>query len=116
MNAKYLARLRRVAERNMTQTAIIKRLTKTSDDAGGYTSAWATAATSPCAATTSLGQSEQALAQRLAVVNAWVVRLPAGTEVAPEDRIVIGSDTLEVVHVSSGTWETVRMVLCKQIT
>lgn len=115
MNTKYLARLRKVAERNMAATATIKRLTKISDGAGGYSQSWATASSPACAASTQMGQAEQQLAARLSIVNAWVVRLPAATDVRPADRLVIGSDTLEVVHASAGTWETVRMVLCRQI-
>lgn len=115
MNTKYLARLRKVAEANMTQTATIKRLTKSTDSAGGYTSTWNTTTTPNCAASTTLGQSEQQLAARLSIVNAWVVRLPAGTDVTPKDRIVLSDGTLEVVHVSAGTWETVRMCLCREI-
>lgn len=115
MNAATLARLRRVANANMNESATVSRPTRASDGMGGYTETWATAATLACRRLSTLSQAEQRIAERLAVVRPWIVQVPALSDVLETDRLVIGSDTLEVAHVPKSSWEAVRRVLCKEM-
>lgn len=115
MNAATLARLRRVANANMNETAAVRRVTRASDGMGGWTETWATAATLACRRVSTLSQAEQRIAERLAVVRPWLVQVAALSDVREADRLVIGSDTLEVIHVAMSSWEAVRRVLCSEV-
>lgn len=115
MNAVTLARLRRVANRNMNETATVSRVARTSDGMGGWTESWTTAGTLACRRVSTLSQAEQRIAERLTVVRPWMVQVPAGSDVRETDRLVLGSDTLEVVHVGRSSWEAVRRMLCSQM-
>lgn len=115
MNAATLARLQRVAEANMNLSCAVRRATLVSDGMGNSTSTWATAATVDCRRLSTLSQAEQVIAGRLAISRPWIVQTPAGTDVRETDRLVIGSDTLEVVHVGQSSWEAVRRVLCREV-
>lgn len=115
MNTATLARLRAVANRNMNETAAVRRVTRASDGLGGWTETWATAATLDCRRISSLNQAEVRIAERLAVARPWIVQVPALSDVLEADRLVIGSDTLEVVHVAMSSWEAVRRVLCSEV-
>lgn len=115
MNAATLARLRRVANANMNESAVVSRPTRTSDGMGGWTETWTTAATLACRRLSTLSQAEQRIAERMAIVRPWVAQLPALSDVRETDRLVISSDTLEVVNVAISSWEAVRRVLCKEM-
>ena len=115
MNAATLARLRRVANANMNETATVSRVARTSDGMGGWTETWTPAATLRCRRVSTLSQAEQRIAERLAVVRPWVVQAPALSDVREADRLVIGADTLEVIHVALSSWEAVRRVLCSEV-
>lgn len=115
MNVATLARLRRVANANMNETATVSRVTRTSDSMGGWTESWTSAGTLACRRLSTLSQAEQRIAERLAVVHPWIVQVAALSDVRSTDRLVIGSDTLEVVHVAKSSWEAVRRVLCSQV-
>jgi hypothetical protein len=115
MNAATLARLRRVANGNMNVTAAVSRLTIVPDGMGGTTESWADAGTLSCRRTSTLSQAEQQIASRLAIVRPWIVQVAALSDVRETDRLVIGSDTLEVVQVGQSSWEAVRRVLCSEV-
>ena len=115
MNAATLARLRRVANANMNESARVSRPTRTSDGMGGWIESWTTAATLDCRRRSSLSQAEQRIAERLAITRPWIVQLPALSDVLETDRLVIGGDTLEVAHVAKSSWEAVCQALCKEM-
>lgn len=116
MNNASLRRLRRVAEGNLNETAVIGRAGEaTSDGMGGWTAAMLSVLTLPCRRVSTLNQAEQRIAERLAVVRPWIVQLPAETDVCEADQLTIGDDVLEVVHVGRSSWEAVRRVLCREI-
>jgi hypothetical protein len=82
---------------------------------GGYTETWTTAATLACRRLSTLSQAEQRIAERLAIIRPWIVQVAALSDVRETDRLVVGSDALEVVHVAASSWEAVRRVLCKEM-
>lgn len=72
-----------------------------SDGMGSYTETWATATTLACRRVSSLRQAEQRIAERLAVP---AMDRPSGCverRTWETDRLVIGGDTLEVIHVAA---------------
>jgi SPP1 family predicted phage head-tail adaptor len=103
---------------SLPDVCTISRRTQTTDSQGGYTETWATASTTTCRVVSSnLTPEERATADRLSLATAWVVILPALTDVTAADRIVVGSRTFEVAAVlAPKTWEVGRRVLCKEIS
>jgi len=109
--------MRAVQSAAMPDSCTVKRLTLTSDGAGGQSEGWDTSATVSCRLGR-LGQSgeERAIAERLAAVTPFVVTVPTGTDIRPEDRIAIGGRTFEVVAVlATGAWETALRVAVTEV-
>lgn len=115
ITAAQLAAMQATVAQTLTETATVKRLTRASDGMGGTTETWATAATVSCSRSRQLNQAEQAVADRLSVVSAWIVRVPAAADVRNADRLVIGTSTLEVVSLSGETITVSRRVLCQEV-
>jgi SPP1 family predicted phage head-tail adaptor len=108
---------RALAARYLTDTCVIERATRTRDSLGGTTATWTTLATVPCAiAPRNLQPSEQVLAGRLGSRTAWTVRLPAGQDVKPADRLSINGLPYEVVDaLGPRTIEVLRTVVAVRI-
>ena len=97
----------------MTEVCTVTRRTLTTDSAGGYTDAWATASTTVCRVAP-VGASEAVLAGQQRSLANWKLTLPAGTDVADADRLTVGSRVFEVVGIlGAETRETARVVLCQ---
>ena len=115
LSAAQIASMRATSLASLPDTAAVSRVTRTSDGAGGYTEAWATVATVPCRIA-STGGAEAAIAAKLTATTTATVTLPALTDVAPADRLVVGSRTFEVLAVlSARSWEIARRVLAVEI-
>lgn len=109
--------LRSLTEQFRPGTATIQRYTETvSGD--GTTQAWVPLATVSCrvsrvgqSGNESLGGSGgiQAVGQRR-------IKLPAGTDVTPRDRIVVAGVTYEVADVLHIDNETERTTICREVT
>lgn len=101
----------------LTDTATIKRATRTSDGAGGFIETWADAATVPCRLIVGIrgerseGQRERHIADRVSVGGMAEIVLPCGTDVRMTDRLAIGGVEYEVVVIQAGTLELARRVL-----
>lgn len=109
--------MRAVQSAAMPDSCTVKRLTLTSDGAGGQSESWDTSATVSCRLGR-LGQSgeERAIAERLAAMTPFVVTVPTGTDIQPEDRITIAGRTFEVVAVlATGVWETALRVAVTEV-
>ncbi len=116
MNEAMLRRLRRVAEANLNEMAVVTRQGEAaSDGMGGWGDASQVAGTLRCRRVSTLSQPEQRIAERMAVVRPWIVHLPAGSDVREQDTLTISGDVLEVVHVARSSWEAVRRVLCRAV-
>jgi len=87
--------LRRVVEDVSPDSAVVKRVTPTSDGHGGWTDAETTIATVACkvAALGATRPSESAYADRLQGEAGVEITLPAGTDVRANDRIVVNATT-----------------------
>jgi len=112
LSAAEITSMRATQEEALPDTCVISRATLTADGAGGQTETWATVATVACRVAAMGGRgAERLIADRLSAVTPYVVTLPAETDVEPEDRIVIGTRTLEVAAVLAiEGWETARRV------
>lgn len=115
LSTAQIAGMRATANAAMPDTAAISRVTRTSDGAGGYTEAWTTIATVACRIA-STGGAEADVAAKLTATTTATVTLPALTDVAPADRLVVGSRTFEVLAVlSARSWEIARRILAVEL-
>lgn len=107
-----ISSMRADLERMMPDSATIQRDTLASDGSGGQSVA-STATTGPFACRVALASGqEEVIAGRLDAVGTWTITLPALTDVAAGDRILIGSRTFEVkLPLRPRSWELSRRVL-----
>jgi len=97
-------------------TCNVSRPTLTSNNAGGYTEAWAVVTTATeCRVQQGGGPNERLLAERLGVTSAWTITFQVGTDVRPTDRVVTLGRTFEVHDIVARTWEVVRRCLCTEV-
>lgn len=113
LTAAELTAIQGIQTAALPATATIRRLTRTSDGGGGYTTAWANVATGVACRAAMRSQPLSLLsANQEAVLADWVVTLPAGTAVQAEDEIVIGGRTLVVIGSVVGPWATSLRLAC----
>lgn len=118
ITAAELVCLREGITASWPDTVHITRATRTSDNAGGFTTSWATVATVAGKVQPDLTQPAEPVAgDRQSSVQRWWVRLPHGTDVTTRDRLVVGTRTFEVVGVIGGhSLELFRMTRCIELT
>lgn len=110
--------LRALANRWLIETCTIQRPTETSGP-DGISQSWATVATGVRCSLQArdLAPNEQVTPRGgVGLATTWRIRVPAGQDVAPQDRILIGSRTFEVQGVVAKTFEVRRAVLCVETT
>jgi hypothetical protein len=92
-----LAQLKVDSRKAMPDTATIMRPTYTNGP-GGQTPTFATIGTTPCRLTASVlsGGSEQMAAGQLASTVAYMLTVPADTDIQARDQIKVGTSTFEV--------------------
>lgn len=108
-----LSRLRRRSERLMPHSAAISRPALSSDGAGGRLTNYATVSTATACRVTVLSLSDvqrlvgsQALGReenRLDTSKAVKLTFPAGTDLARNDRAVVGTRTFQIMDMNSET-------------
>lgn len=110
------------AEQLLTDTAQLQEPNWVADNMGGRKrdplTPWTTVATVPCnvAPDRDGPQQEQVVADRVTPVMFWIIKLPASTNVAEQQRIAIGSHTFEVMAVlGPRTLELLRRVRCVKV-
>lgn len=106
----------------LTDTAQVQEPTWVDDGMGGRrrdpVTPWTTVATAPCnvAPDKDGPQQEQVVADRVTPVLFWIIKLPAGTDVAEQQRIVVGAHVFEVATVlGPRTVELLRRVRCVKV-
>ncbi len=112
-----------IADVNATlpDTAQISRRTLTPDGVGGRVQAWGTIATVPCRVlavpmTAAAGGTENVVESILTAHTAWIVTLPAGTDVTAKDRILTSGRTLEVnMALTQGSYNVSTRVICTEL-
>lgn len=95
-----LARLRSDLEAWMTETAEVMRPERVSDGKGGYTntmtSIWNGTVRRNPVTETARSVSEINIGDLATALSYWRFAFPAGTDVQPEDRIIVSGRTYEV--------------------
>lgn len=100
-SAAQLTQMRRQRAETLLATCAVRRVAETSDGKGGFTQAWATVVTLPCAVYTSSGTGARGggVMSVGTESRAWQVALAHDAAIAPADRIAVDGRTLEVVSV-----------------
>jgi head-tail adaptor len=102
LSAADLAAMRATLTESLPDTAQVQRATRAPDGMGGFTETLTTVATVPCRLAPSGNTPvEQVVAERVTDRALWTLTLPAQTDVAATDRVVVGARTFEVVGVLS---------------
>lgn len=96
LDPRQLTAIQALAAKVCDVPSVLQRVTRTPDGLGSYTEAWNTIGTPNCLIGPPTGAQEVALAMRIADVVSYHIALPAGTDVRPNDRLVIGARTLTV--------------------
>jgi head-tail adaptor len=111
--------LRRVVDDTSPDVARIQRATTTADGMGGRSApVWLTIASVACRVAWSLGDSpwERVLAEQVTGGVPVTITVPTGTDVTPADRILVGSDTFQVIGVAPPrSYEVRRRVICVKV-
>lgn len=104
ISARDLARARRDLEQLLTGTCTVLRPESFDDNAGGARLVPVEIATLPCKLIPSaIPGWEKTAAGELASYSVWQVRLPAGSDVRPQDTLAIGARVFEVQRAGEGT-------------
>lgn len=98
----------------LPDTCAVERLTSESDGGGGSTLTWGThLADIVCRLAPVAGGEEGTPGGRIADESTHIVTLPAQTDIAEADRLVIDDQVYEVTLVRTrGRWEITRRVEC----
>lgn len=115
LSSDELAQLRSLQEDTMPDTCVVKRKTVTDTD-GVRAGTWSTLTTTVCRIRRSGKEpQERAIAERLGVVAAYTIALPYGTDVTAQDRLEAQGRVFEVAGALARSFETARLVVCKEI-
>ena len=117
LDPRQLTDLTNATAATFDQTGIkVQHATRTKDAYGTFSETWTTKATVSGNYDKPTPKMMEQYAGIIGSQAAWIVRLPVGTQVANDDRLVIGSDTLTVQTViSARSYATCVMVLATEI-
>lgn len=109
--------LRSLSEQFLPDTCSVMRNTPT-QSGDGASESWASVATVACRVSPlASGSTENVGAdESIRAVNQWTIWLPYGTDVTVADRIGYGSRTFEIGRVGTRSYETVRELICRELT
>lgn len=91
--------LRGFAEHALMSLCSIKRLTKTSDNAGGHTSVYNTVYTNVKCRLSPVRndfEQERLIAERLGAQTTWILSVPVNTDIRLNDKIRINGDDADM--------------------
>lgn len=104
------------ARLTLPETATVQRVTRTPADGGGWDESFATVAT-VAARVGPISGDLQDIADTAAEVSAWALTFPAGTDVQPTDRVLIGARTFTISYVSAPrSFELTRRAIGNETT
>jgi len=111
-----LAALRAPYEQRMQATATVFRKAQVSDGMGGYVDSYVETRGYPCNFTPfPITPIERETATQVQAITFWRFVFPAGADILPTDRIMVGARGFEVVQASVGMIEIQHAVLCQEI-
>jgi hypothetical protein len=100
----------------LTDTCTVQRASRASDGEGGSTVTYpAHLSNVPCSIGAPGGDDEALIGEGVRSVVSYIVRVAVGTDVGADDRIVIGTETYEVVAALDRTYEAVLRLAVKEV-
>lgn len=111
-----LAMLRTIVRDFLPQEAEVQRPTATSDGRGGQTLTFTTVKRRvPCRLAPSSG-TEAVVAGRLTARESWTLTFLHDSDIRPQDRVVVGGHTFEVLAVlNAHAWTVATRVLAVEV-
>lgn len=105
LTASELSGMRAALETLLPGTAVILSGTSTSDDMGGFTTAWGSAAAYACRLDPA-GGNELLTGDSIRPYTRYMLTLPHGAAITTDQRVQIGSYTYNVISVTYGdSWK-----------
>lgn len=101
LTEKNLTKMKKTQELNLPETAYIQSLT-VSNSASGWSESWETQTTVNARLGEPKGEQEKNIASTITSGKAWVITLPAGTEVEDDNQIQINGVNYRVVWTNKG--------------
>lgn len=102
---------------SLIETCTVLRAARVSDGEGGSTTTYPTYLTNVPCAVSLLGSAaeESVVGEAVRAVAQYVVRVPVGTDVGSDDRVVVGTHTYEVVEALERTYDAVLRLACREV-
>lgn len=111
LTAAEIAAMKTAADLALPETVTISRASLASDGMGGFTETWATVTTAACRVdppgTVRLDEWMDKIQNR----SAWVLHVPAGTNITGNDQVTSGGVTYQVIGIISRDWEITRQAV-----
>jgi hypothetical protein len=98
LTADQLSRMRSCVSGNFPSTAIIARKTSVTDARGSAGTGYSNVATLACRIEEDKAPIEAVSGEQLHATSGYKVYFPAGSDVRPSDKLIIGSLTLQVTE------------------
>ena len=111
ISASELASMQATAQSLYDQTVKIYRPDTTTDSTGHPQEDWPLLSTTTGAISQPTGSQMQNYGYVIGSLNAWQVFLPVGTDVAEDDRLVIGTQTMTVQAVLQPKSRQINLVI-----
>lgn len=116
LSSAQLAATQATANAALDKSITVKRVVRVQGSDGHYSESWSTLETVNGNLSQPTGTQMQNYNYLVGPLNTWQVRLPAGTTVAENDRLVIGSQTLRVqVVLQPQSYQTSLRLLASEI-
>lgn len=110
-----LTRLRAQVTARLPDTASIQTNTPARDGRGGQSESWATTGIVACKLFKSSG-GEAVEGGKMSAIGTWAIRLPWGTAVTPQHRLVVGGHVYEVLATDSDRTDALSLHCdCKRV-
>ena len=111
-----LAAMQAASNSAMDTAITIQRATDISDGTGHYSQTWGTVATVNGSVAQPTANQMQSYDYKIGSLAAWQIRIPVGTNVLENDRLIINGETMVVqVLMSPRSYEITRMLLASEV-
>lgn len=109
-----LTKIRTEQNKLMPETVYVQRLTRTSDNAGGWTETWQTAATTKGRIAPNQG-GETARGGAVRADNEYIITLPHDVDLRQDDRLQINGAQYEIKTIYERSEKTALRILVNKL-